>query len=641
MNGKPCVISIDPPLSRDLDDAIHAERQGDGWILDVCIPDVPSLLEVGSPEDMEARRKVLTRYGGSFIKDGMLSEAMVASLSLSPHRRTPMCWFRIVLDSDLRPVDVNIRTIKHRTDARLTYLEADGILKDSRHPRHRAVQDMWELAMALHARRRLRTGAAFDPERHVYTTEDGIVAQLSAKESHQTHLLVMEIMILANEALALHAQRTGAEIIYRNHVPREASSGLREEFVREMQAVRGLSSEEALERLRHLNARLGAATFGVTAQGHWGLDVPAYAWFTSPLRRYCDVVNLRAIVHGMRDGDAVATARHIDETMRTAKEASSMHHGFRSRSQIARQIAVNDLKGLDAWDVHTIMRACNENGIIDPIVDTIVRQRMAEGRMTGKDIESVFVTGRDVLDAEVVTEMTQWLLADRQRQFVLAKDMVLRQRIEDMPRKADGTPDTLAAMRAVAERLGIMLPEFDSHEERDETMARSNEKGDPVVDHPNPKGALLELATARKADVSFEQTGRVGPSHDPRFTVKSTWTKDGDIRSASASASNVKLATKASAWTLLQQVEDLAADHEPTVAELVGKPAKSALLEHAAKHRGHVVFTPAAMTGPPHRPTFQVAATYRKGDSVLSADGAGSSRKEAEAEAAARIIAQL
>lgn len=643
MADKPSVISIDPPFSKDLDDAIAVERHPDGgWTVDACIPDVPSLVTVDGAVDRDARARVMTRYGGSFIREPMLPDEIVTALSLSPFRRTAMCWFRLTLADDLSVSEVKIATIRHSTAHRMTYLEADAALADEMHPRHASIAVMWELAMRLHARRRLRTGAAFDPENHLYTTEEGLVAQLSAKESHRTHLLVMEIMILVNEALAIHARDVAVPVIYRNHRPRDASSGLREDVVREMKAAEGMGSAEAAELLRHIASRIGPATFGVEPQGHWGLDVPAYAWFTSPLRRYCDIVNLRALVHGQPDVDAVATASHIDGETRRAKESTSQHHGLRSRAQIARSIRGGDAGALADWDLHTILRSCAENGVIDPMVDIEVRNRVDASRLTGKDIESVFTHGRDVLGEDAVSSVTAWIFADAQRQIVLARDMVVRQRIAAVPALSGGAPDVATAMTEIAGLLGMQIPEGYGETATDDGTAYDRQ-GDPVIDHPNPKGALLELATARHASVEFTEKGRVGPAHEPRFTVEASWTLGDGRETASASASSVKAASKAAAWEILSRVAGTDAP-TPVVqppANGDGKPAKNVLLEHATRHKGSLSYSPARMTGPPHQPTFTVEAVYRVGDRVMKAVGAGGSRKEAERIASVDIISQI
>jgi ribonuclease R len=633
MGELPVVISIDPPMSRDLDDAIAAVRLPDGgWRVDVCVPDVPALVATGDEVDVAARDRVVTRYGGPFVRASMLPEKTVAALSLSPRRNTPMCWFRIDLGADLAVAEVAVSRIVHRTAARLSYLEADEALADPAARHHAAIASMWELATVLHARRRLRTGAAFDPVRHVYTTEEGVVSHLRAKESHRTHLLVMEIMILANESLAAHARAAGVPVVYRNHRPRDASSGLRADVVREMREIDNMTPEQAAARLGQVAARIGPAGFGVAPEGHWGLDVPCYAWFTSPLRRYCDVVNLRALAHGEVDPDVAATATWLEKRTREIQEERSSDHGLRARAGIARQVGLGHAANLADRDLHTILRACSENAVIDDLVVDELRRRLAAGTVSGKDLESVFTYGRDVLDAPVVASVVAWLAADPQRQRALAHDMVLRQRIARIPSLPQGGEDVHAAMTRIAEILEFAW---------DQAPAAAQEE--PQVDHPNPKGALLELATARGGRADFSEKGRTGPPHAPRFTISARWTRGEERLEASASASSVKAATRAAAWGLLRELD---ARQPPTRAPAASaadpsKPAKSRLLEHATASGGTAAFAQPVVTGPPHQPNFEVEAEYRIGDRLLVGRGRGRSRKEAEREAAEEVLRQV
>lgn len=636
----PCVISIDPPMSRDLDDAIAAVRDSDGgWTVDVCIPDVPSVVVPGSPTDVSARRMVTSRYRGSFVKDAMLPEDVVNGLSLSPRRSTPMCWFRIALSRDLVVTGISVSTIRHRTAARLTYLEADEALADPASRWHDRLVPLWDLAVALHASRRMRTGAAFDPDNHFYTDEEGMVSHLRAKESHRTHLLVMEIMIMTNAALAAHCAKAGIPIVYRNHVPQDTSSGFRTAVVNELREIEGLDAFAAAERLKGIGARIGRARFETNPGGHWGLDVPAYAWFTSPLRRYCDVVNLRALVHGVADDALTETAAHVQTVTTDLKDRISADHGQRARRAIAGHVISGHAAVLADWDLHTVLRACSENGVIDDLLVTDLRRRLARGVMSGKDVESVFTFGRDVLDPSVVSEVETWLRNDAQRQTMLARDMVERQRIVRIPTLPGGGDDVHGAMLRIAEILEIEWPDAPpATTDRDAVV-------DAARDHPNPKGALLELATAKGATVTFDDPVRVGADHAPRFTVVARWRLGETRLDERGSASTVKAAAREASWLLLDTLND-DVRVEP-VTETKGpvqnaeKHPKNVLLEYAQAHGGRLTFENAVRKGPDHSPSFSVRATYEHVGREIVGTGSGASRKEAEKAAAREIIERM
>lgn len=622
----PWVATIDPPMSADRDDAIGVtfDELG-GWIVDICVPDVPSVIAAGSEDDLNARERLFTRYSGTGINKNMLPDDVVEAMSISADRDQPMGWFRITLTADLLVSDLRVERITHRSAAQLSYLEADEILQDASHPLHDRIDAMWRLACSLHARRRSKTGAIFDEKAFVATTEEGVLEQLEAKESHRTHLVVMEIMILANQVLADHAQKTGLPVIYRNHVPVETGSGFRQDVIKEMNRISGMAPATAADRMIRLAHRIGRAGFGTTPKGHWGLDVEQYAWFTSPLRRYCDIVNLRALLHGEADTDIAETIVHLSaERMRLGGM-----HGLRQRSAIARHVARGEVADMQNYDLHTIIRACLEQEVRGPILDQEVRSRLADGNVSGKDIESVFTLGKSVLAEEVPADVITWLAGDAQRQIVLVRDMVMRQRMARVPTTTDGKLDLVEAMRQMSGILGADIPVAD---ELHTTEA---------PDRSNPKGALLELGTARKATVEFVETARIGPPHDRRFTVEARWTENGQTSRTSASDTTVKTASKGAAFAMLTLLRPNGGDTTPEALTIPTGNAKSRMLEIAAARKANVAFRLVETSGPPHNPVFVMEAVYETPGTKITGQGRASSKKEAERLASQDVMEQL
>lgn len=617
----PMLVSIDPEHSRDLDDAICVTRQDDGWIVDVCLPDVASLLPAGSEADTDARRRVTTRYDADGIREGMLPAEIADASSLTPHAETPMLWCRIALGSDLLPTRVNTTRISHRTHARLSYAEADEMMTDVG-PLGDALRDAWGLAARLHEKRRRRTGALFDARRGIYTTEEGAISVLKRRASHRSHMIVMEIMILANSAMAGEARRRGCPIIYRNHRPNDVSSGFRANIRRELRDTEGLSRAGAMERMRALGSMIGTATFGVSPEGHWGLDLPEYAWFTSPLRRYADIVNTRALFHGEADRDIDDTARHLDEQTRIERARSAEHHGAQSRRGIARLAERGDLHALAGYQLHTILRACAENGVGGEAAGVEITKRLASGLVDGKDLAAIFGRGREILEDKAIAETTAWVAADGRRRALLA---------EHLSSKGVEASDPAA----FADALGLptdALPPVDQTE--DELPP-----GMPV----NAKGLLLERATAAKARAEVVEIGRIGPSHRPRFLVRASWiAPDGTLTAAERSADTLKAAMHEASWTLVVTLG--VAEAAPSTAvpsTSATQNPKSLLLETAAKDRALVTFDTLSRSGPPHAPVFTVSATWRDGKGDVKATGSASTLKAAEREAATGLLAAL
>lgn len=652
--GLPAVISIDPPMSVDLDDAIAVtERADGGYVVDVCLPDVPSLVGPGSDEDVKARKAGFTRYGGSFIRQAMLDEKTVLRLSLSPGSPRPMIWIRLTMSPRLDVEAIEVRRILHRTAARITYLEADEALSDPSRPLHAAVSRLWSLAQRLYARRHAETGALFDTGGRLYTSEEGMLRMLGAKESHQSHLIVMEIMILTNSALAEHAGRNGIPILYRNHKPTDTSTGFRQSVAEELALVHAEGMEQAAERLKHLASRIGPASLGTTSEGHWGLDLRNYAWFTSPLRRYCDIVNLRAIVDGYQDADAAALAQELTTLYVAEKERTGALHAERSRRTITRHVQAGHESMLCEFDMHSILRACADAELPDDMIERELRRRMATNALSGKDMEYVFSYGRTLLHETVVRDVVDWMTADDAVQTRFAREMVQRQRLVRLSVLPDGTPATGVAIGQIAEICHFELPaSYHERISRERTALTEGPKPtaaveEParevaVVPHANPKGALFELAAVRKAKVAIEQNGRQGPAHKPWFTVTATWTHKGSSVEGRGEGPTLKHAEKAACFEVLTALET-ANQAEPAAGPVFDPTAnpKSVLLEHAVGNAARVEIGRAVVSGPPHSPTFQVDAVYRKGRDETRGKGTGTTIKQAEREACGEILRAL
>lgn len=558
------VVTIDPPMSVDLDDAVDVrDRPGGGYVVDVCLPDLPAFVEPGSPTDARGMEIGFTRYAASYIRKPLWDEGVVGRLSLRPGDARPMIWVRLSLDDELDVVDLAVKRILAKTSARLSYLRADEILSDKRNVLHSKINRMWSLAKRLYARRHARAGALFDPASGLYTTEEGVMAQLAVKERHQSHLIVMELMILANSSLALHCRARSVPILYRNHKPQDHSCGFRAEVLRELASIHADSFKAATERMISLGARIGPAVVGPECEGHWGLDLPAYAWFTSPLRRYVDLVNLRALVDGTVAPDLAGLGARLTTLHQEEKQRRLDQFAEAARRRIAKHVADGDAAELAAYDFHLILKSCAEHGgDAEKLAAELVTRRDA-GRLSGKDVEGVFTYGRALFPESVVAELAAWIVADDARTLALLRDMVQRQRIVRIPQHADGSAALAAGFALVAEQFDLPLPadfaarmELETREvprPRSAPCASAVERAsrDAPIPHPNPKGALLEFATTRRAVASFSEPVRSGPPHDPRFEVAARWTDGFATKTSVGTGSSVKAAEKVAAYRML------------------------------------------------------------------------------------------
>ena len=314
------VVTIDPIDARDFDDAISLERVERGhWLLGVHIADVAHFVREGSPLDQEAR----TRGTSVYLPDRvipMLPEIVsnhLASLQPDTVRYVRTCW--IEFSPDGVPVHAAVESAAIRSRRRFAYEEVDLFLADPLTPAVEMtgeVRDllgrMRDLARILRARRMARGALELTmPEVKIDLDRDGRVSGAHVVANTESHQIIEEFMLAANEAVAESLAAAGAPFLRRIHAAPDLRK-LRQltEFVSELGfEVDTLESRFELQRLLDL-ARgkpeehavhyavlrsLTRAAYGPQEEGHYALASDCYCHFTSPIRRYPDLTVHRAI----------------------------------------------------------------------------------------------------------------------------------------------------------------------------------------------------------------------------------------------------------------------------------------------------------------------------------------------------------
>jgi ribonuclease R len=326
------LVTIDGEDARDYDDAVYCEPTRGGWRVIVAIADVGHYVRPGSALDAEARERGTSVYFPNRVIP-MLPEALSNGLcSLVPDED------RLCLCCELRVNDAGHITRSRffegvmRSAARLTYREVGEFLArpDGRHePRLEALR---ERLLALHGayrsftRERSGRGALEldTPELKLKFDEQGRVAALVEQPRNDAHRLIEECMIAANIAAARFLDRHRVPTLYRVHgLPEIDRLETLRQFLREFGLWLPPAEEVKPEHLRDLLAKIGdrpdallistavirsmpQAVYQPGNIGHFGLALEHYAHFTSPIRRYPDLVVHRGIRQVLVDGDPQA-----------------------------------------------------------------------------------------------------------------------------------------------------------------------------------------------------------------------------------------------------------------------------------------------------------------------------------------------
>ena len=353
------VVTIDPVDARDFDDAISLERiEGRRWRLWVHIADVSHYVRPGSALDKESRRRGNSTYLIDRVIPMLPEELSNELCSLKPGVDRLARSVEFVLTNSGRIEQAKFHSTVICSKQRFSYEEAMAVLE--REPTggiERMLHDAHRLAQQLR-QARFRAGALdLDvPERKVLLDAKGRVSEVRRVENDVSHQLIEEFMLLANEAVAREIKRRRAGAIHRVHdVPdtekldnlraQAALMGLRAgNLADQKQAGKFLASLKDhplgdVFRIGYLRC-MKRACYSTEPIGHYGLAKEDYVHFTSPIRRYADLIVHRVVYQRARlDAEALATAAdHISLTERNSADAELDSKLIKLLSHLQRQL---------------------------------------------------------------------------------------------------------------------------------------------------------------------------------------------------------------------------------------------------------------------------------------------------------------
>jgi len=352
LRGLP-LLTIDPADARDRDDAVLAEGDTDpgnpgGFILWVAIADVAHYVTPGSALDREARKRGNSTYFPDRVLP-MLPDILSGDLcSLHEGVDRACLAVRIVIDADgAKRTHRFVRGLM-RSAASLSYERVqaaiDGVPDDVTGPLLEPVlKPLYAAYAALVRAREARQPLELDlPERKIVLGEDGRVVSVAFKARLDAHRLIEEFMVLANVAAAEELIRLKRPLLFRVH---EEPSPMKLDALREVAEGAGMTlAKGQVLQTRHLNRLLSQAqgtefdelinlsTLRSMTQayyhpenfGHFGLALRNYAHFTSPIRRYSDLIVHRALIvgHGWgKDGLSQWDVENLEETGKLISDA--------------------------------------------------------------------------------------------------------------------------------------------------------------------------------------------------------------------------------------------------------------------------------------------------------------------------------
>jgi ribonuclease R len=354
------LVTIDGEDAKDFDDAVYCERDGKGWRLYVAIADVSHYVKPDSPLDVEAYKRGNSVYFPNRVIP-MLPEKLSNGLcSLNPHvnRLCMVCEMRVSAKGKIQ--DFQFFEALMHSHARLTYNKVAAILVDGDHALREQykeqvphLEELYRLYKTLHKVRLERGAVDFElPENKILFDENKKVESVVAVERNDAHRLIEECMLAANVCAAEFLQQHKVPAPFRVHAgpTEEKLTNLREFLFEFGLSLSGGASPKASDYAAVLKKisdwpesrlvqtvmlrSLSQAIYSPDNVGHFALSFASYAHFTSPIRRYPDLLVHRAIKTLIKQKQSRGKVRNaIDKILGKRPAAEDLTGQMRSLSE--------------------------------------------------------------------------------------------------------------------------------------------------------------------------------------------------------------------------------------------------------------------------------------------------------------------
>ncbi len=413
-------ITIDGPFSRDLDDAFWLENiNEENYILHISISDVGAVIPINSWLDKYAKKRVFSRYLSHSIRSMFPKKYSDNLISLLENKERKTITISVPIDKngEMRQATFN-KTIL-RSKKKLSYEKSAMILEDPDNPLHDMLNKCHQLAHILFQKRK-KSGAItiYSLRNRLTTTEDGLIRMLKPEEAYNSHILIQEFMILANQIVARFFAENDIPALYRNHTAKSSAPG-RENLINDVNSVINSWDYGRIETMVEKFALIfNKANYSPMIEGHYSLNLPAYTHFTSPIRRYADLVNLRqlsAYIGGEELPYSYNQLQEISEhinavTLKYKEERSEYFKAIQYKKNIEFLINENfsDVESRDFY--HLLKMAIEENRLTDKLKDEILL-RMETGKLDVRDLYLLLIKSKDKWEwTSLKPDIFKWLI---------------------------------------------------------------------------------------------------------------------------------------------------------------------------------------------------------------------------------------
>jgi hypothetical protein len=385
-------FTIDPVDSTDMDDAIWIEELGEHRVsIQVSITDISQVVELDSAIDSNAKEKVESLYYGHKT-DNMLPDILAEDkCSLRPKRKrlavTVSFEFNLV-SLEISHIQIQRTTLISKN--RLSYEQVEKVFTKKSQIKVLDSINRYLLVAERLLQRRKQRGAVviFDVDQGWITNEEGQLVKTDSRYGH-SQLIVQEFMIAANEAVAWFAHQNNIPILFRNHTLLKTYDQ-RAEYVAQIQELIDTKSFKKLQESIMFEAKQPKARYGRENRGHDGLELDYYTHFTSPIRRYPDLVTARNIMAFVENRPLVYSADDLDKLADHINNYLGNNHKRRRNANIAHslytslQVLESDLTDAPSKEFNRAIIAAYERKLGNQDLFNEIKRRFTTGEISRK-----------------------------------------------------------------------------------------------------------------------------------------------------------------------------------------------------------------------------------------------------------------
>lgn len=367
------IVTIDGDDAKDLDDGVYVERRGSKYFLGVYIADVSHYVKENAPLDIEAKERGTSVYLVDRVLPMLPKRLSNGICSLNAGEDRLAMAAQMEIDEQGTVVDYEIFPAVIRVYRRLTYnivrkilVEKDAALRDDNADLLPMLEELERLCHILRQRRMRRGAIDFDlPEIKVRLDEKGVPVKLVKRERNLAESIIEECMLIANETVAEHLERRKDPALYRVHEEPEAGkleklNALLATFrqtlphLKEGETVQPSSLQQVLKSVAGrpeeriistvMLRSMKQARYEAKNLGHFGLAAKYYTHFTSPIRRYPDLIVHRMLKESLRDNAFPAKRR---EKLKMALPEIALSSSQRERTAAEAERETTEMKKIE------------------------------------------------------------------------------------------------------------------------------------------------------------------------------------------------------------------------------------------------------------------------------------------------------